>query len=324
MAVRTEPLQAFPAPSGRSGFLWDAYKRMRRNRAAMISMVVIGMLVVTAIFADLVAPYSPSEQFLKSSGGVVENPLAPRRTGKFERPTADHVFGTDQLARDIFSRTVVGLRISLSAAFFAIVVVTVIGVVVGTFAASGSKSFDDLLMRVTDITYAFPDLLFIILLRSVFADSLFGFKSVLGIEASVLLLFLAISLTAWPTMARIIRGQLLTIREMEYTIAARALGARQSRIAVRHWLPNAVGPAIVEATFLAPRAIFAEAALSFIGIGVNPPTPSLGVLISEHFSWLQINWTGVAFPTATLAVLFLAFQFFGDGLRDAFDPRSRR
>jgi len=307
----------------RSGFFWDAFRRMRRNRAAVVSMVVIASLVFVAAFADVIAPYSPAEQFLTTTGGITD-PLAPRSTGKFERPSPEHVFGTDQLARDVFSRTVVGLRISLSAAFFAIIVVSVIGVLVGTVAASGPRIVDDVLMRVTDITFSFPDLLFIVLLRAAFGASIFGFTHILGIQASLLLLFLAIALTAWPTMARLIRGQLLSIRELEYTVAAQAIGASRTRVALRHWLPNAMGPAIVEATFLAPRAIFAEAALSFIGIGVSPPTPSLGVLISEHFSWLSINWTGVAFPTLVLALLFLAFQFFGDGLRDAFDPRARR
>lgn len=324
MTTSAEPLMVSAASSDRSGFLWDGYRRMRRNRAAVVSMFVIGALVVVAAFASLIAPYSPSEQFLERAAVTVTDPLAPRATGKFERPSPEHVFGTDQLARDIFSRTVVGLRISLSAAFFAIVVVAVVGVVVGAVAASGHHFVDDLFMRITDITYSFPDLLFIILLRSVFGNSLFGFQRVLGIDASLLLLFLAISLTAWPTMARLIRGQLLSIRELEYTHAAQAIGATRWQLVTRHWLPNAMGPAIVELTFLAPRAIFAEATLSFIGIGVNPPTPSLGVLISEHFSWMSINWTGVAFPTVVLAALFLAFQFFGDGLRDAFDPRARR
>jgi len=176
---------------------------------------------------------------------------------------------------------------------------------------------------VTDIAYAFPDLLLIILLRSAFGTEIFGQESILGLESNILLMFLAISLTAWPTMARLVRGQLLSIREMEYTQAAIALGASRTRIAVRHWLPNSMGPVIVEATFLVPRAIFAEAALSFIGVGVSPPTPSLGLLIDEHFKWVLINWTGLAVPTAVLAVLFIAFSFFGDGLRDALDPRSK-
>jgi oligopeptide transport system permease protein len=324
MAAAADTLGQVGVLERRSGFFWDAYRRLKRNHAAVVSGFVIIALVFTAVFATAIAPYSPSKQFFKTSTVSVTDPLAPRDTGKFEKPTREHIFGTDQLARDIFSRTVIGLRISLGAAFFAIGVVTVTGIIVGTLAASGPRFVDDLLMRGTDIIYSFPDLLLIILLRSVFGNSLFGFQKILGIDASLLLLFLAIGATAWPTMARLIRGQLLSIRETDYTMAARALGANQWRVAIRHWLPNAVGPAIVELTFLAPRAIFAEAALSFIGIGANPPTPSLGVLISEHQAWVSINWTGVAFPTAVLALLFLAFQFFGDGLRDALDPRMMR
>jgi oligopeptide transport system permease protein len=316
--------EIFTPKQMRTGFAWDAWRRLRRNRAATISAGVILFMVLIAIFSELIVPHDPYEQFLSASTGNVVDPLAQRSTGKFEAPSAEHLFGTDQLARDIFSRTLIGLRISLAAAFFAIIVVTMIGIAVGTLAASGSKFFDDLLMRGTDIAYAFPDLLLIILLRSAFGDELFGQESVLGLDANVLLLFLAISLTAWPTTARIVRGQLLSIREMEFTHAAQALGAGPVRIASRHWLPNAMGPVIVDATFLVPRAIFAEAALSFIGVGIPPPTPSLGVLINEHFSFVALQWTALAIPTAVLATLFIAFQFFGDGLRDALDPRSAR
>ena len=308
-----------------SGFWRDAWKRMRQHRAATVGMGVVVVFVLVAAFASVIAPHDTSEQFLTSpvAGGNTD-PLAKRDTGKFETPSAEHWFGTDQLARDIFSRTVVGLRISLSAAVFAITVVTLVGVFVGTLAVAGPTVFDRVLMRVTDIAYAFPDLLLIILLRSAFGTEIFGQTSIMGLEANIVLLFLAISLTAWPTMARLVRGQLLSIRETDYTQAAIALGASRTRIAVRHWLPNAMGPVIVEATFLVPRAIFAEATLSFIGVGVSPPTPSLGLLINEHFGFVLINWTGLFFPTALLVILFIAFSFFGDGLRDALDPRSSR
>ena len=324
MAVTAEALTPTRTMGEPRGFYGEAWLRLKAHRAALVSLVVIVALVLVAIFAELIAPYDTSEQFLSEATGGTIDPLAQRDTGKYETPTAEHLFGTDQLARDIFSRTVVGLRISLSAAVFAIVVVTLIGVLVGMTAAAGPPIADRLLMRVTDVAYAFPDLLLIILLRSAFGTEIFGFDSILGLEANVLLLFLAISLTAWPTMARLVRGQLLSIRETEYTTAAIALGASKTRIAVRHWLPNAMGPVIVEATFLVPRAIFAEAALSFIGVGVSPPTPSLGLLINEHFRFVGITWSGLLFPTALLAILFIAFSFFGDGLRDALDPRSKR
>jgi len=325
MAVAAETLTQASRMGEPRGFYSEAWVRLKAHRAAFISLIVIAVLVFVAIFAELIAPYDTAEQFLsEATGAATIDPLAERDTGKYETPTAEHIFGTDQLARDIFSRTIVGLRISLSAAVFAIVVVTILGVLVGTLAAAGPSIADRLLMRVTDVAYAFPDLLLIILLRSAFGTEIFGFQTILGLEANVVLLFLAISLTAWPTMARLVRGQLLSIRETEYTTAAIALGASKTRIAVRHWLPNAMGPVIVEATFLIPRAIFAEAALSFIGVGVSPPTPSLGLLINEHFRFVGITWSGLMFPTVLLAMLFIAFSFFGDGLRDALDPRSKR
>ena len=224
-----------------------------------------------AIFADAIAPYGVSEQLLERSGAPPGDPLAPRSTGKFEAPSLDHLFGTDQLARDIFSRTLVGLRISLAAALFAMVVVTLIGVSVGTLAAVGPRWFDDTLMRFTDVAYGFPDLLLMILLSAALGGSVFGAGSVAGVDAKLLLLFLAISLTAWPTTARLVRGQLLAIREMEFAIAAEALGASPWRRVSGHLLPNAMGPVFVEAAFLVPRAIVAEATLSFIGAGLSPP-----------------------------------------------------
>lgn len=287
-------------------------------------MTVIALFVLLALFADVIAAHGPYEQFLERPTGGVLDPLEGRFTGKFQPPTWSHPFGTDELARDIFSRTLVGLRISLGAAFVAIAIASAIGVGVGALAAAGPRWLDGVAMRATDVAYAFPDLLLIILLRAALGDSLLGHRSLLGLDVDVVLLFLAISLTAWPTMARLVRGQFLSVRETEYALAARAVGVGPVRAALRHWLPNASGPVIVEATFLVPRVIFAEAALSFIGVGVTPPTPSLGVLIASHFTFVTVQWTALAIPTLLLALLFLAFQFVGDGLRDALDPRSTR
>ncbi len=307
----------------RQGLFWDAFRRMRKNRAAVVSLVALIVLSLSAVFADVIAPYPAAKQFFETANAANLNPLDARATGKYEPPTSEHIFGTDHLARDIFSRTVIGLRISLSAALFGIVVVTVIGILVGTLAATGPRFMDDLLMRGTDIAFAFPDLLLMILLRSAFGTTIFGMDAIAGVDSTILLLFLAISLTAWPTIARLVRGQLLSIREQEYAVAARAIGASPGRVAFRHLLPNALTPVIVEVTFLVPRLIFAEAALSFIGIGIAPPTPSLGILLADHFRFVRISWTALAIPCAVLATLYLSFNFFGDGLRDALDPRSR-
>lgn len=299
------------------------WARFRRDRVSMAALGVVVALALVAVFAEAVAPYDTAQQFLRAPAADARlDPLAPRETGKFEAASRAHIFGTDQLARDIFSRTVVGLRISLAAATFAIAVVTVLGVTAGTLAVAGPRWLDGVLMRVTDIAFAFPDLLLVILLRA----ALDGFVRGRSVPAAVplLLLFFAISITAWPTMARLVRGQLLSVRTTEYSVAAVAMGASPARIAWRHWLPNALGPVVVEAAFLVPRVVFAEAALSFIGIGAMPPTPSLGIMIAEHFEFARVRWTALAFPTGLLALLFMAFQMLGDGLRAALDPRAGR
>lgn len=308
----------------RGGVWHAAWRRFRRHRAAVVSAIVIAVLAVVAIGADGLAPYDPAAQFLEAPAEAPLDPLAQRDTGKYEAPSMEHLLGTDQLARDIFSRTLHGLRISLAAALFAVIVVTILGVSIGAAAASGPGWLDGLLMRATDVAYAFPDLLLVILLRAALGDAILGRSSILGVSSSVLLLFFAISITAWPTMARLVRAQFLVLRGMEFTTAAESLGASRWRLATRHWLPGAAAPIIVEGTFLVPRAIFAEATVSFIGIGVSAPAPSLGTLIADHFGFVTVQWTALAVPIVVLAVLFLAFQFCGDGLRQALDPRTRR
>ena len=307
----------------RRGGIWRAsWRRFTRHRAALISAVVLLVLVGAALGANVLATHDPTTQYLVSSAEIPLDPLAPRETGKFEPPSAEHWLGTDQLARDIYSRTLFGLRISLAAALFAVVVVTVVGVGVGAVAASGAGWVDGTLMRATDLAYAFPDLLLVILLREALGDQIFGRASILGVSSSVLLLFFAISITAWPTMARLVRAQMLVLRGEEFSLATESLGASRRRLVTRHWLPGVAAPVIVEATFLVPRAIFAEATVSFIGIGVAAPQPSLGALIADHFGFVTVQWTALAVPITLLIVLFLAFQFLGDGLRQALDPRS--
>ena len=205
----------------------------------------------------------------------------------------------------------------------AIVVATTIGTLVGAAAALGPPRVDALLMRMTDAAFAFPALLLIVLLREALGSTAFGRAELLGVSASLLLLFVAIALTAWPTMARLVRGQLLAIRELDHVTAARGLGASPARLLLRHMLPMALPVMLVEATFLVPRAIAAEAALSFIGIGAVPPTPSLGVLANDHFAFTAVQWTALGSTTLLLVVLFLCFQLVGDALAAALDPHRR-
>ena len=307
-----------------AGMLADGWRRFRRRRVAVAALAVLGALVLVAALADVLAPYGVAEQLLAPAGGDAADAMTARATGKFEPPSWQHLFGTDHLARDIFSRTLVGLRISLALAAFAVVVVGLLGVLLGALAAMGPRAADDALMRLTDLAYAFPDLLLIVLLSSAFGSSFFGVRELYGVEARVLLLFLAISLTAWPTTARLVRGQLLALRGREFVLAAEALGASPARRVLHHMLPNALGPVLVDLMFLAPRVIIAEAVLSFIGIGLSPPAPSLGLLISDHFAFVGVQWTALAIPIAVLVTVFLAFQVVGDGLRDALDPRTPR
>ena len=281
-----------PLPAG-TGFWGRAWRRLRRNRPAMVGLGVIVLFLLLGLLAPLIAPHDPTQQNLSNT---------------FASPSLDHLAGTDNLGRDWFSRLLYGARLSISVGLFTQVVILAIGIPVGLTAGYFGKGVDNLLMRVTDLFYAFPDLLLIILLRSVFGGSIFT-------------LFLIIGLVSWVDMARLVRGQVLSLREREYVDAARALGATHRDIMLRHILPNALGPVIVVVTFGIPRAIFIEAALSFIGFGVSATTPSWGSMVQEGYSAIFAFPHLVLFPSVAIALLMLAFTFLGDGLRDALDPR---
>jgi oligopeptide transport system permease protein len=238
-----------------------------------------------------------------------------------EGPSWGHFFGTDNLGRDTWARVLEGTLISLQVGLTVQVIVLLIGLTVGGIAALGGRALDNIMMRFTDLAYAFPDLLAIILLRAVFTGRDLPLVST-GTSQRLLVIF-AISFVAWVTIARLIRGQMLTLRERDFVIAARAMGAPARRIVIQHMLPNALGPVIVAIVFGIPLAVFAEATLGFIGFGLPPPTASLGRLIADGYSYIQTNVYMVLFPAGTLALLMLCFTFLGDGLRDALDPRTR-
>lgn len=227
-----------------------------------------------------------------------------------EPPSTRHWLGTDDLGRDAFSRLVHGGRVSLTVGIFTQLIALGIGLPLGSLAGSKGGRVDNLLMRLTDIVYAFPDLLLVILLRAVFGGSIW-------------MIFLAIGLVAWGNIARLTRGQILSLKEREFITAARALGAGGTYILVRHLVPNSLGPLIVAVTFAIPRAIFVEAALSYIGIGVQPPTPSWGAMIRDGYNLIFSSPHLVIAPALAIGVTMLAFTFVGDGLRDALDPRMR-
>lgn len=273
-----------------------ALRRLVRNRLAIAGLVVILLMAGVAIFADLLTPFDPIKQNYNAIN---------------EGPSARHWFGTDPLGRDVFSRMLFGARTSLTVGIFTQFIVLSIGLPIGILAGFLGGRLDNLLMRFVDIVYAFPDLLFIILLRSV-------------LGGGILMIFLAIGLVAWTNVARLVRGQVLTVKEEDYVTAANALGAPTFWMLLRHILPNVIGPIIVAVTFAIPRAIFVEAALSYIGIGVPPPTPSWGTMIQDGYTVIFVAPYLVLFPAIAIALVMLSFTFLGDGLRDALDPRMSR
>ena len=262
----------------------------------MVGGILVLVLIVAGLSAPLVSYYAPEHQDYSSI---------------LASPNSDHLLGADRLGRDTLSRLLHGARTSLAVGVLVQVVVLAIGLPVGLLAGFGSPRVDNLLMRGVDMVYAFPDLLLIILLRSIFGGSLFT-------------VFLAIGLASWPTIARLVRSQALSIKKREYILAARTLGCSPIRIVVAHLLPNAIGPVIVALVFLIPRAIFAEAALSYIGIGVSPPTPSWGTMAQEGYGVIFVAYEQVLFPVLAISMAMLAFTLLGEGLRDLMDPRNSR
>lgn len=284
---------AEPAPRS----LWsDAWRRLRRNKAALLGLTTIIALVLVALFANLLAPYPYDQQHMDAVFQPVGTPGYP--------------LGTDQLGRDLLSRLIYGARISLGVAFLAQLLVLLIGVPIGVIAGAGSRTVDNLLMRFTDIMYAFPDLLFVIIILSVLGRNL-------------LFVPIAIGIVNWTTMARLVRGQILSLKEQDYVLAARALGVPQPRIITRHLLPNTLTPVIVAVTLGVPQYILLEATLSFIGIGAPPPVPSWGLMINDGFNSIFSFPYLVVLPGIAIAITMLSFTFLGDGLRDALDPRAK-
>jgi len=292
---------------GRQRGLWsDAWRRLIRNRLALAAMAILAVIVFLSFIGTT---YGPTARF---------EPNDQQPAIKFQGPSAEHWFGTDNLGRDLFARVLEGVRISIQIGLGTQALVLVIGLAIGAGAALGGKLSDNLLMRFTDIMYAFPDLLAIILVRSILVG-----RDIPVLTNPKVIVIMAIAFVNWTTIARLVRGQMLSLAERDYVLAARALGANRWRIVYTHMLPNTLGPVIVALTFGIPFAIFAEAALSFVGVGTPPPAISLGILVSTGYDVVQRNAWNVVFPAGAVALLMLCFTFLGDGLRDALDPRTR-
>lgn len=293
--------------------LWgDAVYRLMRNKAAVAGLIVIFLAFVVAIFAQFLAPYNPID--------IPQNPasqMEPVWTGsKYTDPR--YLLGTDFLGRDIVSRLMYASRVSMVVGFIPTAIVFGLGVSVGMVAGFFGGWLDQMLMRFTDIIYAFPDFLFLLIIVASFRNSPFG-----KVLDGLMLIFVAIAIVGWVGVARLTRGQVLALKEREFVEAARAVGATPRRIMAKHLLPNALAPLIVTAAFAVPGAILGEATLSFLGVGIIPPTPSWGQMINEGFPLFAANPWAVLLPAICISVVMLAFTFVGDGLRDALDPRMK-
>ena len=311
MATISRPVPGTLVRPRRSAGLWaDAWSRLRKNRLALFGLVLVSLLLFFGIFGPLLAPWPYQAQDLKAVVAGGGGPLPPG--------SPNHILGTDQLGRDLLSRLLDGARISVSVAFVVQIVILTLGVPIGALAGWFGGRVDNLLMRFTDIIYAFPDLLFIILLSVAFRDTAFG-QAIDGL----LMVFVAIGITSWVTVARLVRGQMLALKETEFVEAARAIGVKDRRIVTRHLLPNGMGPIIVAITLGIPGAILAEATLAYIGIGVQPPRASWGSLIAEGQKWIRSEPHLVTFPAIAIALALIGFTFLGDGLRDALDPKLK-
>ena len=282
--------------------LWtDAWRRFRRNRLAVGSLAFVLLLITLAVIAPLL------ERF-----GLLQDPTAQDVVSNYLGPgAAHHILGTDDLGRDVLSKVIFGSQVSLSIGILVQAIVLVIGGSIGLAAGYFGGWLDNLLMRFTDIMYAFPDLLFVLII-------------VAALGPTLLNIFVAIGLVSWVGLARLVRGQVLSIKEKEFVEAARAAGSSPIKIILKHLLPNSLGPVIVSLTFGIPAAIFTEAVLDFLGVGLRPPQPTWGTMVFEGYAAVDAYPYLVIIPCVALSMTMLAFNFIGDGLRDALDPRMRR
>jgi oligopeptide transport system permease protein len=318
----------------------DAWRRLRRNRAAVIGLIVIVLNILAAIFAPQITPYHYEDQNVLSMNSAPKwvtdffPKMAPNgEPGGYVRVDNEYRLGTDGLGRDLFSRIIYGARISLSIAFFGPLISLLVGTTLGMIAGYAGGRVDNAIMRIVDIMYAFPTLLLVILLMATFRASFnageegslaFKLNRIDSMFGGMLFIFVGIGLTSWMDTARLSRAQVLSIRQKEFIEAAVSIGARDSSIISRHVLPNILGPIVVAESLAIPRYISFEAFLSFIGLGVNPPTPSWGSMIADGSNAIVSYPNQAIFPALALFFVMFAFNFLGDGLRDALDPRSSK
>ncbi|MBR3991454.1 MAG: ABC transporter permease [Clostridia bacterium] len=315
-------------------FFKDGMRKLFRNPLAVISMVILLVIIVTIIVAPMIVPYK-YEEMLSVNGRRDKGAknLAPFKYSKLEQEYIDnggtrfpHIFGTDEQCRDYFVRVIYGTRISLIVGLFASIIVLIIGLIYGSISGYVGGKVDLIMMRIVDIIYSLPDMLIIILL-SVVLNQVLKFKSgsiLARLGTNMVSLFIVFGLLYWVGLARLIRGQILSIKEHEYVLAARAIGAKPGRIIRKHILPNCISVIIISTALQIPSAIFTESFLSFVGIGVKAPMPSLGSLANKAREGIQSYPYKLVFPAVMICLIVLSLNLIGDGLRDAFDPKLKR
>ena len=317
-----------------TSFFKDGMRKLFKNPLAVLSIVVLAAIILTIIIAPMIVPYG-YEEILSVNGkrDMGAKNLAPFTYSKAEQKYIDeggtrfpHIMGTDEQCRDYFIRVIYGTRISLVVGFFASIIVLIIGMIVGSVSGYAGGRVDLILMRIVDIIYSLPDMLVIILLATVLNQTLtFPAGSALAkLGSNMVSMFIVFGLLYWVGMARLIRGQILSIKENEFVLAARSIGAKPGWIIRKHILPNCLSVIIVSTALQIPSAIFTESYLSFIGLGVNAPMPSLGSLANSARQGLQTYPYKLIFPALMICLIVLSLNLLGDGLRDAFDPKLKR
>ena len=317
-----------------SNFFIDGTKRFLKNKVALISLFFIVTVTIGAILIPIFWPYSYDKQLGITLGEPVDasySNLAPFEFGETELEKIaageyvfPHIFGTDSRGRDYFIRVVYAARISLAVGFFASIIVLIIGLSIGAISGYFGGKVDTAIMRIVDIIYSLPDMLMVILLASVINAVLKGAKNIAFLQkigTNIISLFIVFALLYWVSMARLVRGQILSLREQEYILSAKSSGARGGWIIKKHLIPNSIGVIVISAALQIPSAIFTESYLSFLGLGVNAPMPSLGSLASDALNGVSSYPQRLIIPAVFISLIVLALNLAGDGLRDAFDPK---